>query len=706
MRLLLLMTISGFAPASSTEKETPMAQTVTLIQDLAERIKEDGKLEQESFDKYACWCESTMQRKSADISAAKELITETEILIKKLKGDIASHEAEIEQLKKDIAQNYAAVKEAEDLRNKEHEEYMHDRTESEQCIGALEAAIKVLTGAGAKKAGFLETLHEAELLSVVAGVKTALKHHSTISKSVSDSDMQVMKQFVSKPDDFFAHHSRVMSAAQVGQNPFGDYAPQSTQIQGILKGMYDAFAAELEKDNAEEAEKQKSFEEIFATKMEERATLEATLQKQETDSAAKTKKLAESESLLDDTVEQLKADEKFFEDTKAACQAKATEWSVRTRLRTEELNGMDVAVKILSSSEAQKTFKNATTTFVQLASVHRHRHTETSGDRNKVYAMLKNVAMQVGSRTVAKLAVDVKNGGHFDKVIAMIDGMIALLRKEEQSDIEHRDRCQNEQNANKNEIDDLKHDIDKTEASLERMENTKKELEEEIGHLEFDINATKEDMAELLSMRNKDVADFRQALKDDSDAVVLLKKAIVALSEYYKRNKIPVPTELAQQSPEYTEDIDKAPETTFSSKDSRKSETGGILAILEMLVEDQEKEMAEGRSDDADAQEKYLKQNGALQATLDSQEKTKAATETQLAELGEKIRSYEKFKDGKEADKSAEEDAKDSLYTDCSWVKTHFESRREKRKTEIQGLVDAKAFLAGVAAGDDPLPLA
>merc|ERR1719201_1499361 len=155
----------------------------------------------------------------------------------------------------------------------------------------MEAAIKVLTGAGAKKAGFLETLHEAELYSVMSGVKTALKHK--VAQSFSENEMEVMKHFVSKPDDFVGRRSKTMSAAQVGQNPFGDYAPQSTQIQGILKGMYDAFTADLEKDNAEEAEAQKSFEEIMATKKQELATLEATLQKQETDKAAKTKKLSE-----------------------------------------------------------------------------------------------------------------------------------------------------------------------------------------------------------------------------------------------------------------------------------------------------------------------------------------------------------------------------------------------------------------------------
>merc|ERR1719440_1595613 len=206
-------------------------------------------------------------------------------------------------------------------------------------------------------------------------------------------------------------------------------------------------------------------------------------------------------------------------------------------------------------------------------------------------------------------------------------------------------------------------------------------------------------MKELLKLRNKESEEFVQALKDDADAVALLKKAIVALSEFYKRNKIPLPA-LVQKAPEYAKDADKAPETSFSGADSRKSETGGIIAILEMLVEDTEKEMKEGRADDADAQEKYLKQNGALQKSLDSQEETKTSTESELADLEEKISNYEKFKNEKTADQDAEKDQAKSLGTDCKWVKTHFESRRQKRKDEIQGLVDAKGFLAG---GGDPL---
>merc|ERR1719183_2322974 len=193
------------------------------------------------------------------------------------------------------------------------------------------------------------------------------------------------------------------------------------------------------------------------------------------------------------------------------------------------------------------------------------------------------------SRSLAKIAVEVNSGGHFDKVIVMIDEMISLLRKEEQEDIAHRDRCENAQNANGNELDDLKSSIAKTKASLKRMGNTKGELEDEIGQLEKEIAATKKDQKDLLDFRNKESEEFVQALKDDADAVALLKKAIVALSEFYKRNKIPLPA-LVQKAPEYAKDADKAPETSWSGSDygGRKSESGGIIAILEMLAEDTE----------------------------------------------------------------------------------------------------------------------
>jgi hypothetical protein len=694
VNVLLCALLAVVAPAHG-EAETPMARVVKLIQDLKGKVEKDGKEEQASFDTYACWCEKTLERKASDITSSKELIEETEILISKLKGEIASHGAEIAQLTKDIAANLAGQKEATGMRNKENSDYAQERTESEQCIGALEAAIKVLTGAGTKK-GFLDTsTHKAQLLSVAAGVRSVLALGAM--SRVSSKNLDMVKDFVAKPEDFMAAHSGV-SAAQVGQNPFGDYAPQSTQIQGILQGMYDSFTADLEKDNANEAESQKSFEALIATKKSEHQTLEATLEKQETDSASKTKSLKESEVLKDDTSDQLAADEAFFGDSKDACKEKAKQWSVRTRLRTEELAGMNEAIKILSDGSA--TFEASTKMmFFQLASVNKHQ-----ADRSKAYGELKKMASQYKSLSLAKIAAAVQMGGHFDKVLVMIDDMVAMLRKEEAADIVHRDMCEMSQNANKNELADLTSTIDKANKMKKRLENTKKELQTEINNIKADIKSTQGTQADLLKFRNKESDEFKQALKDDTDAVALLKQAITALSKFYSNNKIAAPA-LIQKAPEYAKDADKAPEASFSGDyGGRSSESGGILAILSMLVEDTEKEIAEGRSDDADAEAKYDKQNGALQNSLDAQEETKAGLEEELASTDEKIDAVDSLITGKSGDKDAEGDAAKALATDCAWVKDHFQTRRDKRKDEIQGLVDAKAFLAGVDAGEDPLP--
>merc|ERR1711985_177267 len=150
--------------------------------------------------------------------------------------------------------------------------------------------------------------------------------------------MGMVKSFVAKPEAYMAAHLAGMSATQVGQNPFGDYAPASTQIQGILKGMYDSFSANLETANAEEADKRKAYEELHATSLQEHATLTATLEAKTKEHADAEKSLADNKVLLQETEDQLAADEKFFDETKESCKAKAAEWAEQTRLRTEELH--------------------------------------------------------------------------------------------------------------------------------------------------------------------------------------------------------------------------------------------------------------------------------------------------------------------------------------------------------------------------------
>eukprot|EP00747_Dinoflagellata_sp_TGD_P155728 gnl/TRDRNA2_/TRDRNA2_177604_c2_seq52.p1 gnl/TRDRNA2_/TRDRNA2_177604_c2~~gnl/TRDRNA2_/TRDRNA2_177604_c2_seq52.p1 ORF type:complete len:612 (+),score=219.49 gnl/TRDRNA2_/TRDRNA2_177604_c2_seq52:269-1837(+) len=520
---------------------------------------------------------------------------------------------------------------------------------------------------------------------------------------MSDTDLAIVNHFVETPEDFVGKSSKSVSAAQVSANPFGDYAPQSGQIQGILKSMYDSMTADLEKDNAEESEKQKAYEEIMATKKQELETLEKTLEKQIADQAEKTKLMADSKTILDDTKNQLEADETFFADAKEGCKIKASQWAVRTRLRTEELQGITKAIEILNSPEAQKTFQKSQSTFLQLKSVKKTvTKTKSSAARNSAYSKLRTVATKYQSLDLAEVAASVKSGGHFDEAIASIVKQIAVLRGEEAADIEHKDRCEAQEAKNKQDMSDLTHEIQKTTESLGRMEDESKELEVKIETLESQMEETKQEMKEILDNRNVQEDIFKKALKEDLDAVDLLDKAIVSLSAFYKRNKLPL--ELVQKkAPEYSVDQDKAPETTFAGADygGRKSESSGLIGMLSMLKEDTENEIKTSREDNAEAEAEYEKERGALQATYDATKATKIETETQLADLKDKIAQYEEYKMQKGNELDAQKQLEKTIFEDCEWVKTEFEDRAKMRKQEMQDLLDSKNMLGGMEGDDD-----
>jgi hypothetical protein len=276
--------------------------------------------------------------------------------------------------------------------------------------------------------------------------------------------------------------------------------------------------------------------------------------------------------------------------------------------------------------------------------------------------------------------------------------MVADLRKEEQEDIEHRDRCEKSQNKNANDMEVLNHQIDKSAEDLERMGTKQTELERTVDALIESIKETEAEMEELLKMRNKAVAEFRQAVKDDTSAVDLLGKAITALSAFYKKNTFLQKRE--EPAEEYTVDKDKMPDAGFSGAGSRKGDSAPIIGMIEAIKKDLENEIQVAQSEDATAQKSYEKQRGAMRNSVEADTATKVATENQLTELQADIEEKDAFKGRRETDLGAQDKVKETLNLDCAWVETHFESRRAARKSEIDGLVEAKNYLAG---SEDPL---
>mmetsp|Transcript_140520 Transcript_140520/g.262071 ORF Transcript_140520/g.262071 Transcript_140520/m.262071 type:complete len:710 (-) Transcript_140520:49-2178(-) len=702
--VLLSLAAATYCVHANDNKEVPgsngpIYRVVNLLRKLSDEITLDGKMEQQAYDKYSCWVEDVTSDATARIKQQTIDIASDQERILKLTAEIATGKTSLKNLEDDIDENIAAQKEAADKRKSDHAAYTATMKENVACKNALIEAIKVLkftgTGSFLARGKSLGAIQEVQVLSIVGGVRKALKHF-TSSLTVSEDDMNVVQAFVDKPADFFGKNG--MSAAQVSEahNPFGDYSPGSTRIQGILKGMLEAFTADIAKNMKEEAEAVREYEALSATRQRELGTLETTERTEDMSVASKTELLQETREDKKQTEEELAEDEVLLETTKTASRAKAKEWSERCRLRSEELLGIKEAIDILTGGKS--TFVNAMTSFFEVSSVQVVKAKSQQSRMQSAYMQLQALATRYHSLRLAKIATSLQAGGHFDKVIAMIDQMMELLRKEEASDIFHKDRCESSENANENEMEDLDKDLGMNANAMTALQTEMNEAQASIRQMKIDMQDKEGEMDEQLEMRNADHRDFAKALKDDVDAIALIERAIVALSKYYTKNKLKLGGFVQQgANPVYAIDPEKAPELEFSKADSKSSASGGIIAILEMIKEDLEKEVKTAREEEAEDEAAFEASKSQLQASIQSLEVGIAQAEGKKADASSDYAAASKLADRKQNDLDDQQKLKDSLLNDCDWVKSHFQSRYEKRKSEMQGLTDAKAYLSGIA---------
>merc|ERR1719235_2346884 len=101
-------------------KDSPVTRVVGLIEELKAKVEADGKAEQMIYDKYACWCETTSDRKATNIHDGMESIKSLGTTILELKSKVTSLTNDIHKLTKEINENQAAQDEATGIRQKEN----------------------------------------------------------------------------------------------------------------------------------------------------------------------------------------------------------------------------------------------------------------------------------------------------------------------------------------------------------------------------------------------------------------------------------------------------------------------------------------------------------------------------------------------------------------------------------------------------------
>lgn len=653
------------------EGDGPIDKVVSLLEDLKKDLENDEKTEQKIFDEYACWCTKATGEKAHTIKLAHEKIQMLSTAILQNKGTVAVRTADLEELAKKIAENEASQASATAVREKEHNSFIAEKVDLEQAITALEKAIVVL-GGKAFLQGAMES-SEAVRQRAVASVRSVVNALPAKTR-MTPKQLAAIESFTTN------------SATSLGEskNP-------SATIIGILKDMYDTMTTDLEGQTMEEAKKQRAFEDLIAELKGQLKDMQEQVTEKEKEKAEAEVQLAEAMQIMDDSQKQMDADIEFYDLTMEKCKAKDKEWMERSKARDEEIEGIKKALEILTSDDAKKLFgkflqkPGMEKMFLQLSD-----DEESSLPAQKAYQVLKAGAQKAKSLRLAALAASVRTvgPGHFDKILKEIDKMIQTLKDEEKEDIEQRDWCKEEYQTNDLEKSKIKWKIERNEAMITKLEKRIEKLDEQITATVEDIENTEKEIEELEDARKEEHEDFKEAKKNNQDCIELLGKAKDALSEFYEKNKVFLQEEIKKE-------IRQEPDGRLSKKGSRKNQSMGIIAIMQMLIEDLEHEIKTGVKNEVGAQVDYEKQLEAAKKLIEKLEATKVNLEDDKA-AAEKDKADEEDKmDENKKDLTTNEDYKKEIEPDCDWMLENFEERIEKRRAEMQGLETAKEYLSG-----------
>merc|ERR1719324_293200 len=369
-------------------------------------------------------------------------------------------------------------------------------------------------------------------------VRRALALYTRRGQRLTMQDSEAMRSFLGSP------------SAMIQSPHKGAYETQSGMIQGILADMMDSFTRDYASNDEEEKAKQSEYDALFKTKTDELKKLEKALTDKTMNEGDDVKQLATDQKEREETEEELAATEEFLETTIDACKSKADEWAERSRLRTEELAGMNEAIDILTSDTAKGTFTTAVDTFVQLS----QQKKLLKAHHSTAKRIMKTVKAEVTPQQVTQLQTNAKAAQGmkaFEKVQHDIEVMEDDLREEGMEDIKIKAHCDNERREVNNHQESLEFDMDALQKEMDSGEAKKKLLAKQIQHTTSNMQKLKEEMEEYLNTRNAQNEAFKTALKADSDAVMLLAKTIETLSKYATNNKLSL-AQKKKQEPEYT----------------------------------------------------------------------------------------------------------------------------------------------------------
>jgi len=692
----LAMPCSFLADTQASVQEVrvnPIRKVVTMLQNMKKKVEAEGEKEKALFEKYMCYCKNAGGELSKSISDA-------ETKGPQLTSDIKESEAKLAQLKEDLKQHQldrsaakSAVAESTSLREKEAAAFAKVAAEAKANIASMTAAL------GALEKGMAGAFLQTRAASIV-------RHVALQSKELEEDDREALMAFL-----------------QGTQASGEDYAPSSGQIVGILKTMNDEMSKTFASDKAAEEAAISAFEELVAAKTKEIDALTAALETKMTRVGDLSVEIVQMKNDLTDTEEALMEDKAFLKDLDKNCATKSAEWETITKTRSEELVALSETIKVLNDDDALELFKKTLPGASALIQV---RSSSTSVQEKALAVIRQAGKIHRPQFDFIALAIRGQKVG-YDKVIKMIDGMVATLKQEQLDDDHKKEYCAKQFDFAEDKKKGLERKVSDLETVIEDSKEGISTTKAEIETLKDGIKALDKSVAEATEQRKEEHEDYTGLMASDAAAKELLGFAKNRLNKFYnpKLYKAP-PKRVLSEEEQITVNMGgtlaptaapggiagtgvtvlsqvrehglvappAAPEAP-GAYEKKTEESGGVIAMIDLLVKDLEKEMTEAETTEKDSQADYEKMMSDSAAKRAEDVKSLTDKNSALAEMESDLQSATEAKGSTVKELMGTEQYISSLHSECDWLLQYFDVRKEARGSEIDALGKAKAILSG-----------
>jgi chromosome segregation ATPase len=624
---------------------------------MQKKVAEEGAKAEKAFDGFMCYCDNADGTLGKSISDAETRIPQLESSIKEAAATKKQMEADLKTAQEDRVQAKDAIAEATGIREKEAKAYAKTKSDAESNIGALSKAIPAIEKG--MSSAFLQT-SGANVLRQVS--------ESAVMES---ADREALAAFLSESTE---------------------YAPKSGEIVGILKTLHDEMTKDFADATSEEDSAKASFDSLVASKKKEIDALTKAIESKTARVGQLGVKVAQEENDLEDTQEGLAEDKKFLANLAGNCEKKKKEWAAYKSMQAQEQVALADTIKILNDDDALELFKK---TLPASASSFMQVQVTSGAVRRQAMQMLKAGHKGDPRLDLIELAM---HGGKmgFDKIIKMIDNLVVDLKAEQGVDSDKKAYCEAEFDKAEDKKKGLDLDISDLEKSIEDGKESIASLKSELAALADGIKALDKSVAEATATRKAEHDDYVETLAANTAAKDILAFAKNRLNKFYnpKMYKAPPARELELAQSAGGAAPPPPPEANLAYKKGGES-SNGVLAMIDTIVADLDKEIQTMEVDEKDAQSDYetLMSDSSAKRAQDS----KAITDKEGAKAETEVELQSDTDTKKSKTIEAMETAKyiGGLHEECDWLLKNFDARKAARTGEIDALGKAKAVLSG-----------